>query len=35
MKQKIKEILIGTSILWMPIVGCYIAEIICKIVGVG
>ena len=32
--KKIKNFILGTSIFWMPIAGCYIAEIICKLLGV-
>ena len=35
MKNKLKQILLGTSIFWMPIAGCYVAELICKMLGVG
>lgn len=30
--KKIKEFLLGTSFLWLPIVGCYIANAICEII---
>ena len=32
--KKIKEIILGLSFIWIPIVGSYIAEIICKMLGV-
>lgn len=30
--KKIKEILLGTSFIWLPIVGCYIAEMLSRII---
>ena len=30
--KKFKEILLGTSFLWLPILGCYIANAICEII---
>lgn len=30
--KKIKEFMLGTSIFWMPLVGCYIANAICNII---
>ena len=32
--KKIKEIILGLSIIWIPILGCYVAELILKIIGV-
>lgn len=29
--KKLKQFLLGTSWLWLPIVGCYIAEIITNL----
>ena len=34
MKNKIKEFLLGTSIIWMSILGSYIVELIFKMLGV-
>ena len=31
--KKLKEIILGTSIIWMPIVACYLCGIIEKILG--
>ncbi len=33
--KKIKEIIIGLSFMWLPLAGCYVAEIICKMLGVN
>lgn len=30
--KKIKEFLLGTSFMWLPIVGCYIAEMLSNLV---
>jgi len=30
--KKIKEFILGTSILWLPIVGCYLANFIINII---
>lgn len=30
--KKIKEFILGTSFIWLPIVGCYIANFIINIV---
>lgn len=30
--KKIKEILLGTSFVWLPILGCYIAEMLSNLV---
>lgn len=30
--EKFKEFLLGTSILWLPILGCYIANAIANII---
>ena len=32
--KKIKDIILGLSYIWMPILGCYVAEIILKMIGV-
>ena len=32
--KKIKEIILGLSYIWIPIAGCYVAEIILKMLGV-
>ena len=32
--KKIKKIILGLSYIWIPIIGYYIAEIICKMLGV-
>ena len=32
--KKIKDIILGLSYIWMPILGCYIAELIFKMIGV-
>lgn len=30
--KKIKEFLLGTSFIWLPLVGCYIAEMLSNLV---
>lgn len=30
--EKFKEFLLGTSIIWLPLVGCYIANAIANII---
>lgn len=30
--KKIKEFILGTSIFWLPIVGCYLANFIINII---
>lgn len=30
--KKIKEFLLGTSFMWLPLVGCYIAEMLSNLV---
>lgn len=30
--KKIKQIIIGTSFMWLPLVGCYIAEMLSNLV---
>lgn len=30
--KKIKEFLLGTSFMWLPIVGCYIAEMLSRLI---
>lgn len=30
--KRIKEFILGTSFLWLPILGCYIANTICNII---
>ena len=30
--KKIKEFLLGTSIIWLPMLGCYIANAIANII---
>lgn len=29
--KKVKELLLGTSLFWLPILGCYIADIVTDI----
>lgn len=30
--KKIKEFLLGTSFMWLPLVGCYIAEMLSRLI---
>lgn len=30
--KEIKEFLLGTSFMWLPIVGCYIAEMLSRLI---
>lgn len=30
--KRIKEFLLGTSFMWLPLVGCYIAEMLSNLV---